>query len=249
MTDWSRAELMSVVLSRQLSDGDVVITGTNAAIPAGAYRMAQKLGAPTLTGISGGLGTVDPTAAVVPPSSADQDLLDGLFNIPLPEIVRMEVGRRIDVIFLGALQVDRRGRCNLAAVGPYDAPTLRGPGTLGLSLVAVVPKTLMYITRHDPRTFVESVDFLSAEGLRPDGAGLQAIVTPLAVLGPAAGGEEVGLISVHPGVSIEEVVARTGFDLEVEGVGETPAPSAEELAVLREVDRRGQLRHLDLERS
>lgn len=237
------SELTAVALSRALADGDVVITGTNAAIPTAAYRMAQRLHAPGIVAINGPHGTVDPRARTVPESSADIRMRDGRFNVPLVDTVRAETRGLIDVICLGALQVDATGRCNLAVVGDYEAPTLRGPGTLGLSLMATVPRTLLYITRHEPRTFVESVDFVSAEGLQPDGRGIQLVVTPLAVLAPDADRERLVLRSVHPGASVDRVVAATGFDLGAgPDVPETEAPSAGELAALRAVDTDGALR-------
>jgi len=238
---WSIPELMATVLSRQLRDGDVVITGTNAAIPTAAYRMAQAQGR-RIVAISGGVGTVDPTAAVIPPSSGDEDLRAGRFRLPLSDVVRAEIRGLIDVIFLGALQVDQMGRCNLVAVGDYHAPTLRGPGTLGLSLLATVPRAYMYLTRHDPRTFVERVDFVSGEGLRGPRGGIQGIVTPLAVLAPDPAGERLRLVSVHPGTTIDVVRLATGFPIDAVGSEETPPPTDSELELLREVDPEGQLR-------
>ena len=243
--DWSGAELMAIVLARLLNDGDVVITGTNAAIPTAAYRVAQRLDAPRIVAISGGVGTVDPTAVIIPPSSGDADLLPGRFSMSLPDVVRAEIAGLIDVIFLGAMQVDRRGRCNLAFIGPQASPTLRGPGTLGLSLMATVPRALMYITRHDPRTFVESVDFVSANGLRAGGHGIQAIVTPLGVLGPNETRDALRLVSVHPGISAGGVQGRTGFDIDADRAPETVAPTERELAALRAVDTAGVLHGLD----
>jgi glutaconate CoA-transferase subunit B len=245
-TDYSRAELMAIVLARHLSDGDVVITGTNSSIPTAAYRVAQRLHAPGIVAISGAAGAVDPTARVIPPSVGDEALRAGRFLIPFPDIVRAEVAGLIDVIFLGAMQVDRRGRCNLVAVGPYQAPRVRGPGTLGLSLMSTVPRALMYLTNHERRTFVESVDFISAEGLRPDGGGIQAIVTPLGVLGPTEGRDALRLHSFHPGVVAEEVQERTGFDIDIARASATPSPTARELAALRAVDTAGFLRGLQL---
>lgn len=239
MSDWTAAEMIATVLSRRLEDGDVVITGTNSSIPSAAYRMAQLLDSRRLHAISGGLGTVDPVAQVIPPSSGDEAFLDGTATIPLPEIVRLEVRGLIDVIFLGAIQIDRRCRCNLAIVGDYERPRLRGPGTLGLSLVARVPKTLIYLTRHDGDTFVENVDFVSADGLR---GGVQAVVTPLAVFEPDPARTELRLASVHPGVDPDEVASRTGFALDLEAAGMTAEPTEAELGALRSVDRAGQLR-------
>ena len=242
---WSVAELMAIVMARELRDGDVVVTGTLAAIPTAAYRSAQKLGASRLVAMNGALATIDPSAAVVPPSSADEELRQGRFNLDLRDVTWLQTRGSLDVVFLGALQVDRHGRCNLALIGDPERPTLRGPGTLGVSMMAVVGRSFMYLTTHDPRSFVEQVDFVSASGLRP-GGGLSLVVTPIAVLGPDPSGEHLDLISVHPGRSVEEVTARTGFELRRDGVPETPAPSATELEALRSVDTAGVLRRLEL---
>jgi glutaconate CoA-transferase subunit B len=245
---FTAAELMAIVLSRRLQDGDVVITGANAAIPTAAYRVAQELTAPGIVAINGPLGTIDPTIRTVPPSSADERLGVGRFNVRLLDTVAAETRSQIDVICLGALQVDRRGRCNLANVGDYDRPTLRGPGTLGLSLMATVPRVLMYINRHDVRTFVERVDFVSAHSIRSGGLGLELIVTPLAVLGPDPDNGHVRLISIHPGVSQQEVRERTGFDLgPAQEVPVTSLPSAQEEAALHALDGEGILAGLDRE--
>jgi glutaconate CoA-transferase, subunit B len=246
--NYSTAELMAIVLARTLSEGDVVLTGTNAAIPTAAYRTAQRLGVDGLVAVNGALGTVDPSAAVVPDSSADEDLLTGRFSIGLPEIVRGEVRGLFDVVFLGAMQIDRHGQLNLVCVGDYDHPTVRGPGTLGLSMVAVIDRTLIYLTRHDPRTFVEAVDFVSSRTLRDDGRGLGLIVTPLAVLGPTPARDRVDVVSVHPGVDPDFVAAQTGFALEMAAATETPEPTARELEALRAVDSTGTLRDMSLPR-
>jgi glutaconate CoA-transferase, subunit B len=244
---YSTAELMAVVLARALGDDDVVLTGTNAAIPTAAYRTAQRLGVSGLVAVNGAFGTIDPSAAVVPDSSADEALLTGRFSIGLPEIVRGEVRGLFDVVFLGAMQIDQLGQLNLVCVGDYDRPAVRGPGTLGLSMAAAIDRTLIYLTRHDARTLVESVDFVSARTLRGDGRGLGLIVTPLAVLGPTAACDRIDIVSVHPGVDPAEVAANTGFALEMAAAEETPRPTSAELEALRAADSAGTLRTMQLQ--
>lgn len=239
---YSTAELMAIVLARSLRQDEVVLTGTNAAIPTAAYRTAQRLGINGLVAVNGALGTVDPSAVVVPDSSADEDLLTGRFSIGLPEIVRGEVRGLFDVVFLGAMQIDRLGQLNLVCVGDYDRPAVRGPGTLGLSMVAVMDRTLIYLTRHDARTLVESVDFVSSRTLREGGRGLDLIVTPLAVLGPTPARDRVDIVSVHPGVDPDVVAENTGFGLEMAQATTTPPPTPRELEALRAVDTTATLR-------
>jgi glutaconate CoA-transferase subunit B len=226
-------ELLAVVLSRALRDGDVMITGTNAAITRGAVAVAQACGRPRASAVIGAFGTVDPSTELAPCSGGDQDFLPGRVVSGLGAVVCDQVRGLADVICLGGLQVDRRGRVNLAVIGPYARPKLRGPGTIGVSLMASIPRTFLYFNDHDPRTFVERVDFLGAEGIKPGGGGIEVIVTPLAVLGPVEDRSRIDLLSVHPGVEFEQVQARTGFPLDESRARPTGAPSEAELAALR----------------
>jgi glutaconate CoA-transferase subunit B len=230
---FNTAELMAVVLSRSLREGDVMITGTNAAITRSAAAVAQGCGRPRVVTVIGAFGSVDPSVASAPASGGDQAFIAGRFDTGLASVIGDQVRGLADVICLGGLQVDRRGRINLAVVGDPERPTLRGPGTIGVSLIATIKRTFLYFMDHDPRVFVETVDFLSGEGLRPDGGGIDVIVTPLAVLGPVEDRSRIDLLSVHPGVSFERVQERTGFALDPARAQPTAAPSEAELAALR----------------
>lgn len=229
--NYSRAELMALVFARALRDGDVVVTGTRATLPSAAYRVAQLCGKARVTALIGGTGTLDPSVEPVPESGGDQRFLSGRVTLDLATGIADQLRGLIDVIFLGALQVDRHGRINLAVVGDYQRPRLRGPGSIGLSMVASVKRCFMFFDSHDPRVFVEHVDFVSGETIGGDRELL--VVTPLGVLGSAPGRDTLELKSLHPGVAFEEIQQRTGFDLDHRAYVPTPAPSAEELAALR----------------
>ncbi|HVX31549.1 MAG TPA: CoA-transferase [Solirubrobacterales bacterium] len=231
--NYSVAELMAVVLSRRLREGDVMVTGTNAGITCSAALVARACGRPRVRTIIGAFGTVDPTVELVPASGADQSFLPGRVVTDLISTLGDQVRGLADVICLGGLQVDRDGRVNLAVVGDYSRPDLRGPGTIGVSLIARLERTFLYFTEHDPRTFVERVDFVGAQGLRPGGRGLEVIVTPMAVLGPVEDGSRIDLVSIHAGFDFEQVQARTGFALDPSRAVVTEPPSEEELAALR----------------
>lgn len=230
---YSTAELMSVVLARELRDGDVMVTGTNASITCGAAALAQASGKPRVTTVIGAFGTIDPSVGRVPESGGDQAFLPGRVVATMPVTLGDQVRGLADVICLGGLQVDRRGRVNLAVVGDYARPKLRGPGTIGVSLIATLPRTFLYFERHDPRIFVEAVDFVGAAGIRADGGGIAIVVTPLAVLAPTEDRSRLDLRSVHPGVGFEEVQEATGFALDRERALVTEAPSVRELEALR----------------
>lgn len=229
--NYSRGELMALVCARALRDGDVIVTGTRATLPSAAYRSAQLLGKPRISAMIGATGTIDPRVQPVPASGGDQAFLDGRVTLDLATGVCDQLRGFIDVIFLGALQLDKLGRCNLAVVGDYQRPRLRGPGSIGLSMVGSVKRTFMFFERHDPRVLVEQVDFVSGDILRDGGELL--VVTPLGVLGSVAGQSGIALLSLHAGVSFKQMQARTGFALERGRAMTTLAPTALELAALR----------------
>jgi glutaconate CoA-transferase subunit B len=243
----STAELMSLVMARSLRDGDTMITGTNAAITRTATFVAQRCGKPNVRTVIGSTGTLDPSVWPTPPSGGDEAFLAGRMHSSLATVVGDQVRGLADVMCLGGLQVDRRGGINLAVVGgEFDRPKLRGPGTVGVSLVGLIDRTFLYFLHHDARTFVEEVDFLGGEGLRPDGRGIQVVVTPLAVLGPVEDGSRLDLLSVHPGVEFERVREQTGFELDPARAKPTPPPSEAEQAALRAAPDAGTLKTMEL---
>ena len=229
--NYTRAELMALVCARALHDGDVIVTGTRASLPSAAYRTAQLLGKPRISAMIGATGTIDPRVQPVPASGGDQAFLEGRVTLDLATGVCDQLRGFVDVIFLGALQLDRAGRCNLAVVGDYQRPRLRGPGSIGLSMVGSVKRTFMFFERHDPRVLVEQVDFVSGDILRDSGELL--VITPLGVLGSIAGQAGVHLLSVHGGVSFDDIQARTGFALDRERAMTTRLPTSAELVALR----------------
>jgi glutaconate CoA-transferase, subunit B len=229
--NYSRAELMAIVVSRALRDGDVVVTGTRATLPSAACGVARLCGKPRVRVLIGATGTIDPEIEPVPISGGDQAFLRGRVILDLATGVTDQLRGFADVIFLGGLQLDAQGRCNLAVVGDYARPRLRGPGSIGLSMVASVRRTFMFFAHHDARVFVRTVDFVSGTTLG-DGREL-LVVTPLGVLGSVPHERGVVLKSVHPGVNLADIQAHTGFALDARYCEETAAPSADELAAMR----------------
>jgi len=237
--DWSPAELVAVTMSRAFRDGEVVVMGAVPTIPLAACRLARTLHAPALSYIVGGSGTVNPTPASLPAQSCDPELEGGPCTLPLPDVVLLEGrGDVLDVFCAGGLQIDAHGNCNLVCVGEREDPKLRGPGSVGLPFLPDVGRTIIYTLAHDPRTFVEQVDFVSGAGDRA-----QLVVTPLGTMDFAPESRRMRLASTHPGVSVENVVDATGFELVLPpSVPETPPPTADELTVLRRLDPDGSLR-------
>lgn len=238
MSDWSRTELVAVAMARAFRDGEVVVMGAVPALPLAACRLAKALHAPGLTYLVGGSGTVNPEPAALPSQSCDPELRGGPCALPLPEVVQLEGrGDALDVFCAGGLQIDAHANCNLVCIGDRARPRLRGPGSVGLPFLTAVRRVIVYTMAHDPRTFVERVDFVSGAGDRAE-----LVVTPLATM-EFDGSRRLRLASVHPGVTAEEVADATGFELALPAaVPETPEPSREELETLRALDPEGLLR-------
>ncbi len=147
---------------------------------------------------------------------------------------------RIDVFFLSGGQIGGQGDINLVSIGDHDKPSVRFPGSFGSGyLYYVVPKVILFRLEHSRRTLVPKVDFVSAPGTSPDNVyrtgGPVALVTNRCVFSFDKAKNRFRLDSVHPGHTIEEVRDETGFDFDMPAdVGETPAPDAETLRIMRE---------------
>jgi glutaconate CoA-transferase subunit B len=148
---------------------------------------------------------------------------------------------RIDVFFLSGGQIDGEGNINLVSIGDYAQPKVRFSGSFGSGyLYYVVPRVILFRWDHSPRTLVKRVDFISAPGTSADNVyrpgGPIALITNRCLFSFDPARKGFRLESVHPGHTVEEVAANTGFDFErPEHVPMTPAPSAETLRIIRDV--------------
>ena len=149
----------------------------------------------------------------------------------------------IDVGFLAGAQIDRFGNLNTTVIGDYAKPKVRLPGSGGACEIAINARKIFVMMPQSKRSFVNQLDFrtspghLAGGGSRPAGwgAGPTVVVTGLGVHGFDGATGEMELRSLHPGVTIEQVRENTSWDLRVaDGVRETPAPTAEELRLIRE---------------
>lgn len=248
------AELMACVLAREIQPGDVGgIPGVRSEVPLAAVALAARLHAPDLV-----LHTVhgwgNASAVELTGTTSDWEVgLRGYAYYELSDIFDLLHSGALDWIFYGALQMDQYGNVNLVALGDPRHPRLRGPGTAGGSSENWAKRYFMWVNEHSPRVFVPLVDYVTVAGYGPDnlrssygpmGRGPSPIVTPLAVLDMDTIAGRMKLVSVHPGISVDEVTEKTGFRLIMpDTVPVTQAPSAQELAVLRtEIDPDGLLR-------
>jgi len=136
---------------------------------------------------------------------------------------------RVQVAFLGAAQVDRHANLNSTVIGDYEQPKTRLPGAGGAPEIALGCPEVVVIAPHSPRTFVGQLDFRTTSGRHTT-----AVITDLGVLEPRDG--ELTLTALHPGVTVDEVRAATGWELRVaDEPAVTPEPTDEELSALREL--------------
>jgi acyl CoA:acetate/3-ketoacid CoA transferase beta subunit len=148
-------------------------------------------------------------------------------------------------VMMGATQIDRYGNQNIACIGDWHRPKAQLLGVRGAPGNTVNHPTSYWVPNHSRRAFVERVDVVSGVGYQraaETGASasrfheIRVVVTNKAVLDFATPDHAMRLRSVHPGVTVEEVVEATGFSLEVpDDVAESRLPTDEELRLVREL--------------
>ncbi|GAA1869034.1 CoA-transferase subunit beta [Asanoa iriomotensis] len=239
---FSKDEIMTVATSRYIADGDTVFIGTG--LPMVAAYLAKATHAPNVA-LMFESGVLDPRPRSIAKAVGDPRLVSTARRVSgMMDSLLMLQGGRVDLGVLGCAQVDRFGNINTTAIGSYERPSTRLPGSGGANDIASCAKHHLIVTRHNRRTFVESVDYLTTPGhLTGPGARQRAglpgggpigVVTDLGVFGFDARTCEMVVESVHPGVSLDDVRAATAFELAVKpDLSETKPPSDSELDILR----------------
>lgn len=224
------ADQMAVSLARQIKDGERVFHGVASPLPMIAILLAKRLHAPHAVYLNIG-GGVDAQPGALPFSTVSPVLLkDTPAIFSLIDIFDLSARGELDLAFLGGVQIDSYGQINLSVIGDFNHPKVRLPGGAGAAAIMPTAKrTVLWRTRHDPKTIVERCSFVSAAG-RTD-----RVVTPLCVFRMADHKLEVEYL--HPGVTFDEVQNQTGFTLSAEGcIREALPPTPDELKILKEID-------------
>lgn len=228
------ADQMAVNLARQVRDGETLFLGLASPLVLVSVLLARATHAPHLTVLSIP-GIVSESPGKLSPSTVDGALSQGAPTcLTLADIFDLSARGRLDVVFLSGVQIDAQGRINMSAIGPAERPRVRLPGGAGSALLLpTARRAILWRTRHDPRTFVETVDFCTAAG------NTAAAVTPLCIFAPSATGR-LQVAALNPNVSPDEVERQTGFNVNVPpAIPIAPAPSAAELALLAQLDPAG----------
>ncbi len=244
---YNATELLICTAARLMEDNTTAFIGTG--IPMLAASLAQKMHAPNLVTIFefGGTGAILeslPLAVGERRTFHRAVAASGICDI-------IETAQRgfVEYGFLGGAQIDPYGNLNSTVIGDHDHPKVRLPGSGGGNDVGSHCWRTIAIMRHDRRRFVEKVDFITTPGYLtgpgareaaglPPGTGPYRVVTTLAVLGYDEDTKRMKLLATQPGVSVEEVLENTGFELLLpERIEQSQPPTEEELRILRdEVD-------------
>ncbi|HEU0041549.1 MAG TPA: CoA-transferase [Jiangellaceae bacterium] len=242
-------EMMTVAAARALHDGQACFVGIG--LPSTAANLARLTHAPGLVLVYES-GTIGAKPDRLPLSIGDGILADTADSVvTVPEIFNywLQPGR-IDVGFLGAAQIDRFANINTTVIGSdYEHPKVRLPGAGGAPEIAASCGEVIVVVRQSLRTFVDRVDFITSIGygsgpgdrerLGLSGAGPRKVITDLGILEPDPRSFELTLTHLHPGVTVAQARAATGWDLAVvDDLRTTTPPSPEELTVLRRLEER-----------
>ena len=247
---YSNTELMICVAARLFKDGATCFIGTG--IPMLAAMLASKTTAPNLVPVFefGGTGAMLEELPLAVGEA--RTFHKGISALGICDT--METAQRgfIDYGFLGGAQIDPYGNLNSVVIGDHDHPKARLPGSGGGNDVGSHCWQTIAIMQHDARRFIPKVDFLTTPGYLsgpgareaaglPRGTGPMAVVSTLALMDYEPETCRMRLKALHPGVSVEQVKANTGFELIIPSqIGQNEPPSAEELRILRqEIDPTG----------
>jgi len=240
-------ELLAVMGARALKDDTTVFVGVGAPLMAAA--LAQRTHAPKLTMVIEG-GIVGPSFMPGELPISTNEMRTAFHAQMLPGITdAFLLAQRgfLDVGFIGGAQIDQYGNLNTSAIGGYDKPAVRLPGSGGANDIISLCREVMILTVHEKRRFTERVDFITSPGYlsgadsrRKSGllfGGVSRMVTTLGVFDFEPTSRRMRLIALHPGVSREDVQANTGFEVLVsESLTTTDPPTSKELEILRMLD-------------
>lgn len=243
--DYSVDELIAVCISRQVVDGEILAHGIGTPLVAAGYLLARLTHAPNVTFISAiGQALCRDPAPLGITTVETLWIRQGLQTFGFAQAAADLLPRFGPKEFFRPGQVDAHGNFNNVYMGgSYERPRLRLPGSGGIPDVTVFEENVyLYVPRHGRHTFVPRLDFRSGLGHDPArrrGHGPRYLVSDLGQFDFAPSGKcgaaRMRLLSLHPGVELGRVQARTGFELLVDGPpAETEPPSREELRLLRE---------------
>ena len=245
--DYNTAELVAIMSARFLEDGKIVFGG--AGLPLVSCILAQKMHAPRLTILFEG-GVIGPHVEIsrMPPSTNESRCArKANMLLSITDVLLLQQRGYVDYGFLGGAQIDQFGNLNSSFIGDPEKPKVRLPGTGGANDIASLASKILVAMHHEKKRFVPKVDFITTPGYLHGGdsreksglwhVGLYKVITHLGIFGFEDKTRRMRVESLHPGVAVDEVREKTGFELLIpEEIRSTDPPTAEELRILRELD-------------
>lgn len=217
-----------------------------------AVKLAQALYNPDLIDFSSGLHHFDSRTPAAMISAEFAGKGTGKARVSWEDLFAL-IFRQQFLIWVGPAQVDQKGNANISVVGTWENPKIAMVGARGLPDDSVHVKAMNYhVTDHSKRTFVSQVDFVCAVGYGKarNEAGLKdgkpgIVISNLGVFDFDPASETMRTQSLHPGVSPDQVVQNTGFELVIPPeIPQTEPPTEKEIALITTLDPLG-LRFLD----
>ena len=247
--DYTPQELMVAAAAREIRDGEVVFVGMR--LPLIAFALARETHAPTAVGLfECGIVRDTPAPELLYTMGDGPNIAGATWCARMIDVMGLMQAGQVQAGFIGGAEIDRYGNLNTSYIGPREHPQVKLPGSGGAADIASLAQRLLIIMAHERRRFVERVGYITSPGYG-DGPGWRervglprggpaAVITTLGVLGFDPASKQAYLRSYHPGQSPDTLRASTGWDLQIApDVAETPAPSAEELAIIRRYDPQG----------
>lgn len=235
-------DLMVYAMASEIENFNTVLHGVSSPLPVLGMSVARRTHAPDMAYISGAEG-VDPEIDRIYPSSFDPRLnRNAVAYFGLHEAFDLAQRGELDVMFLGAAQIDRFGNTNLSVIGKIENPKVQLPGGAASAfLMPITPKVVIWATRHTYRVFVEAVDFVTGQGYNNRSEECKknkiVVVSNLGVMNFENPGRTMQIQSVHPGHTVDEIKEKTGFDILVApDVGETPVPDQDIVDLIDRID-------------
>jgi len=245
-TSYTSTELLACAAARLLEDKKSVLVGTG--LPMIAALLAQRMQSPNLLIIfeAGGIG---PQVPELPISVGDcRTFHRAVAASSMHDVMSACQAGYVDYGFLGAAMLDARGNINTTVIGDWDRPTTRLPGSGGANDVGSLCHRTIIIVRQDKRRFVDKVDFITTPGYLdgpgarekaglPEGTGPYRVITQLGIYGFDQDTKRLQLLARHPGVTVEDIQAKSSFEILIpDEIQTTQPPTAEERRLLHEID-------------
>jgi len=235
-------EMMIYAMASEIENFNTVLHGVSSPLPILAMSVARRTHAPDMAYISGAEG-VDPELDRIYPSSFDVRLnRNAVAYFGLHEAFDLAQRGELNVMFLGAAQVDRFGNTNLSVIGDIERPKVQLPGGAASAfLMPITPKVVIWATRHSSRVFVEEVDFVTGQGYNHRSDEYKkneiVVVSNLGIMNFKNPQRVMQIQHFHPGHSVDEIKENTGFEILVApDVSETAAPGTRVIKLINKMD-------------